>query len=1607
MRPCLPVAQATLRRLFGALLIALLSLTPSLAANDAEQKVYEQGYKEVKAAFDETKAAFDKVYGPVKEAQAAVVEWRSAVRRAQQDASIERIEGLVASGMTVARDEMVAQMLGDDALAALKKIEAVTGKEILLPDPARMLDLIRDPDDFANRYGFMYNLSIYERAFRDSAAAKSLAQAEALFEKGEAYLGDAGRMIEFVALFDPNNNAADGPIGRLKSVGAVLTYMQDITGEIPGLGDFIGFYSEAAIAFAGALERLDAKVKEARSGSLCGQLGFLVEELKALDHHITGGECALYMTDYGAEAELRPLKVWEHYSHGETFIWRDADGASAYLSAADMATLMRGYRALAASGHPGNRARANPDTFMSRAIVTTHARRIVAEAPCRKAASLLSSPRFAETLVALGVVPRLEPIETRGGTRLWPGLTDADEILGLCLFNPAMSRLMQDLVARYGDYGVIRLDLVSSDWSHPAAPRNPVIVVNGTRLVDGRDGTYVFPLAARIFRLSALADLGAPLAIEIAAEGFLPKTLHLPLSPDRAYAKIGLEPEPDDEAAAQAARRAAEAEEAARRRAIAEAQQAAREARERAEASARAAREAEERAEDMARAAAQAVADAITRIIAGEPRPPRSPVEIPPLPEAPPAEEAGDVAEDVETLTPDPDVAVGSAPADTVPLADPDPQPDRAGAGETGPDTPDSDGMATSASDEAAPGMGTQVPLTGLGGQVWLGDRIAILAQWTEPGGAAALPGKTEAGNAPASVTIASPTEEDIGGSVGAPAPLTFIWHGSEGVRFDPPSSTDGRTVARFERPGRALVWAQILRDGETIAEGRQAEVEVGLPSLSLQFDPARGAMPGEEITARILTSPSLDEDLFSVTWRTPASSNRLELDGTGATIRFSGGADEVIDFDADLRTAYWGDDIGTITASYSFSAGTIEITAKALGPRLKVWDAAAGGLVDAPDGRWLTGQQITLSAAFTGEAPEAPRWDWSVNPGTTIFNAAVQSPTVTRSEPGTITAEVVARDRDGRDLGRGSINLAVAAQALAMAPPEDEAAPPQVAADDLAEPTPAAPAGVPPPSTPLPSGPSTDAGRATGAPPSAASVAPPAQDIPSGCAPGTRSAQQAAGFWQSGLDLVAAGRTTAGLDELARSLALCPDDARANQVEMLRDRLAAAAPEGGRPEAPAPAKDPARCDPGGPDVERAAEVWHAGLGKVAAGTVGEGLNDLEASLALCPDPGRAEQLAALRARLAPVAPPPDERATVPDAPATPTLDSVAAQARADCSPGGARHAQVAQALASAQAAQKAGLNAEALHSLQEAQSICPDAATSALIAEVEATIRSVEAQAEAARRAAAEQAAPPPVASPQGPPPEARPAPAWQPHGAPEKVAIDSIAAVQNGPTRPSHIQVGGPSLLTSLITHHWNFGQGDRPGTIGIVNERGEMLGRWAAEGRPGQGGVPNAVWAVHPDIVIPAGRYTVIDSSPETWATNAETGQRGIVWVELQPVRDLGATTAPPAPPAAQSLEGVYAGTIDGNAGIAISFTMRGGEVVGTVRGIWDGDRVDLGFSGPAAGPEFRVPIRGTITDPYMDWPIEGQIWGMVADAGARGGWDVGNGSDRHRGTWQATR
>jgi hypothetical protein len=88
--------------------------------------------------------------------------------------------------------------------------------------------------------------------------------------------------------------------------------------------------------------------------------------------------------------------------------------------------------------------------------------------------------------------------------------------------------------------------------------------------------------------------------------------------------------------------------------------------------------------------------------------------------------------------------------------------------------------------------------------------------------------------------------------------------------------------------------------------------------------------------------------------------------------------------------------------------------------------------------------------------------------------------------------------------------------------------------------------------------------------------------------------------------------------------------------------------------------------------------------------------------------------------------------------------------------------------------------------------------------------------------------------------------------------------------------------TMITKIQNCH-NFIYGSSPGSIAIVDTKGKRYGPWQAIGVVRGADFSNAYWEVSPNIVLPPGQYTVIDSDPTSWSANAQSGGKGFtsVW------------------------------------------------------------------------------------------------------------------------------
>lgn len=118
-----------------------------------------------------------------------------------------------------------------------------------------------------------------------------------------------------------------------------------------------------------------------------------------------------------------------------------------------------------------------------------------------------------------------------------------------------------------------------------------------------------------------------------------------------------------------------------------------------------------------------------------------------------------------------------------------------------------------------------------------------------------------------------------------------------------------------------------------------------------------------------------------------------------------------------------------------------------------------------------------------------------------------------------------------------------------------------------------------------------------------------------------------------------------------------------------------------------------------------------------------------------------------------------------------------------------------------------------------------------------------------------------------------------WLENSGTETTVFDTmnIAGVFNNPSEPATFTLDGTTLVSRIMNYHWNNSYGVTPGTIGLQKDDGTLYGPWDAHKL-----YSNVNWEVRPYIELPAGTYTIIDSSHETWANNSESGYRGMATV-----------------------------------------------------------------------------------------------------------------------------
>lgn len=103
---------------------------------------------------------------------------------------------------------------------------------------------------------------------------------------------------------------------------------------------------------------------------------------------------------------------------------------------------------------------------------------------------------------------------------------------------------------------------------------------------------------------------------------------------------------------------------------------------------------------------------------------------------------------------------------------------------------------------------------------------------------------------------------------------------------------------------------------------------------------------------------------------------------------------------------------------------------------------------------------------------------------------------------------------------------------------------------------------------------------------------------------------------------------------------------------------------------------------------------------------------------------------------------------------------------------------------------------------------------------------------------------------------------------------SVEPQGSISNNPPNPTGFSLDRTKTITHIKTYH---SQGQTPGSIGLRDQNGNIIGRWSASG--------NTYWEAYPYIDLSPGYYIVVDSDPSTWTYGSNSGGRGAAWVYAQ--------------------------------------------------------------------------------------------------------------------------
>lgn len=143
----------------------------------------------------------------------------------------------------------------------------------------------------------------------------------------------------------------------------------------------------------------------------------------------------------------------------------------------------------------------------------------------------------------------------------------------------------------------------------------------------------------------------------------------------------------------------------------------------------------------------------------------------------------------------------------------------------------------------------------------------------------------------------------------------------------------------------------------------------------------------------------------------------------------------------------------------------------------------------------------------------------------------------------------------------------------------------------------------------------------------------------------------------------------------------------------------------------------------------------------------------------------------------------------------------------------------------------------------------------------------------------------------------------------------IDGVGSAPSGPSSPAQFTVTGQTHIAKISNYHYGYDY--VPGTISLVDAASTVYGPWDTVNESGY-------WCAYPNVGVPAGTYTVIDSQPGSWSFNSSSGDAGMTEIVGYSVIS-GATsqtyTIQPADAGHRILFEVIPEDVDGNRGSAV--------------------------------------------------------------------------------------